>query len=226
MSMDRRSLLASLLPGTAPGGLALTAAAFLSEGRRAGAAAPARKAGPRAGYFPNLELRTHDGRTVRFYDDLIHHKTVLINMMYARCDGKCPRTTANLVDVQKLLGARAGRDVHMYSITLDPEADSPEALREYAELYGAGPGWTFLTGAKADVETLRLKLGFRDPDPKLDKDRSNHAGVVVYGNEAIDRWAACPALGKPKDIVNLIDWMNRVKLPDYQGINRPRRSEA
>ncbi len=172
-------------------------------------------------------MRTHDGRTVRFYDDLLRgDKTVLINMMYAHCAGKCPLTTENLVKVQELLGERLGRDIHMFSITLDPEQDTPEVLREYAEAHGTKPGWTYLTGEPKDIERLRRKLGFVDPDPQRDKDRSNHAGVVVYGNEAIDRWAACPGLSGPQDIVNVIDWMKQAKLPQYQGINRPRKIGA
>jgi protein SCO1/2 len=62
-----------------------------------------------------------------------------------------------------------------------------------------------------------------DPDPTRDADRSNHAGVIVYGNEAIDRWAACPAKAKPENIIDLIDWMNRSRPPLYHGLNRPRK---
>lgn len=239
MSMNRKAFLSELLPSAAVlGAVPLAAAAgVFSSARRASAdtpsalasglsPAPAQKKGPRANYFPNYLLRTHEGKTVRFYDDLIAGKTVLINMMYTVCTGKCPGTTENLVKVQQMLGERVGRDIHMYSISLDPEQDSPAMLKNYVEAYGVQPGWTYLTGDKDDIETLRLKLGFRDPDPKLDKDRSNHAGVVVYGNEAIDRWAACPGLAKPKDIINLIDWMNQTKAPNYQGMNRPRKIGA
>src|SRR6266436_7429178 len=59
-------------------------------------------------YFPNLVLTTHEGRRVRFYDDLIKDKIVTINFMYTQCeDGRCPLTTANLVRVQKLLKDRS-----------------------------------------------------------------------------------------------------------------------
>ncbi len=172
-------------------------------------------------------MRTHEDKPIRFYDDVIHgDKTVLINFMYTICAGKCPGTTGNLVRVQGLLGDRVGRDVFMWSITLDPENDTPHALRDYAKLYEVKPGWQFLTGAKNDIETLRRKLGFVDPDPGRDADRSNHAGVVVYGNESIDRWAACPANAKPENIIDLIDWMNRSRPPRYFGLNRPRKTET
>src|SRR5262249_35699336 len=95
----------------------------------------------RARYFPNVALTTHEGRKVRFYDDLIKDKIVTINFMYADCEGVCPGITANLVKVQRALGERVGRDIFMYSFTLKPEHDSPDVLKEYAEMHRAKPGW-------------------------------------------------------------------------------------
>jgi len=54
-------------------------------------------------YFPNFELITHEGKKVKFYDDLIKDKIVILQMMYADCQGVCPTITANLKRVQKLL---------------------------------------------------------------------------------------------------------------------------
>ena len=167
--------------------------------------------GPRANYFPNVILRTHENRPVRFYDDLIRNKLVVINMMYAQCTGICPGMTANLARVQKLLGDRVGRDIFMYSLTLEPAKDTPQVLKHYAEMYNVKPGWMFLTGNPGDMEQLRRKLGFVNPDPILDKDRSQHIGLVRYGNEALDRWAACPALSNPEQIAKSILWMEAAK---------------
>src|SRR3954453_20986852 len=61
-------------------------------------------------HFPNVLLTTHQGKQVRFYDDLLKDKIVLINFMYAQCEGVCPGITMNLARVQKLLGDRVGRD--------------------------------------------------------------------------------------------------------------------
>jgi len=97
-------------------------------------------------YFPNLLLTTQESRQVRFYDDLIKDKVVLINFMFTSCDRICPRTTQNLVSVQRLLGERVGRSIFMYSFTLDPAHDTPQVLKEYARIHHVGPGWQFLTG--------------------------------------------------------------------------------
>ncbi len=155
---------------------------------------------------------------MRFYQDLVKGKVVLINFMYATCTNSCPTFTANLVRVQRLFGDRVGRDVFMYSISLDPEHDSPQVLRDYAKNYSVQPGWTFLTGSLADITTLRRRLGLRDLDPVVDADKTQHIGVVLYGNERFDRWAACPALSEPREIVKYIGWVRW--LPAGAGMNQ------
>ena len=159
--------------------------------------------------FPNVTLTTHDGKKVKFYDDLLKDKIVIINFMYIRCQGTCPGTTANLVKVQKLLGDRVGKDIFMYSITLKPEEDTAKDLAAYAQAYKVGPGWKFLTGDPKDIELLRQKLGFIDRDPVRDANKSNHIGMLRWGNEPHTLWAGCPALLAPGKIVkeiSLVDW--------------------
>ncbi len=137
-----------------------------------------------AEHFPNVLLRTQDNRDVRFYDDLVKGKVVLINFMFTTCTSLCPRSTANLVKVQELLGDHADRDVFLVSISVDPDHDTPAVLKRYAERYHARPGWTFVTGKREDVDLIRRGLGVRDND-----DRSQHTGMLIYGNEAFGRWA-------------------------------------
>jgi protein SCO1/2 len=159
--------------------------------------------------FPNVTLTTHEGKKVKFYDDLIKDKIVIINFMYVKCDGTCPGTTANLVKVQKLLGDRVGKDIFMYSITLKPEEDTPRVLKEYAKAYKVGPGWQFLTGDPKNIELLRQKLGFIDRDPVRDANKSNHINMLRWGNEPQTLWAGCPVSLAPSKIVKeigLVDW--------------------
>jgi len=187
--MDRRAFLASSV------GIALVPAAV----PLARAAAPFSQRG--AGYFTNAELRSHDGRTLRFYDDLLRGKIVLINFMYTDCGDICPGMTQNLADVQKLLGDRVGRDIFMYSFTLQPEHDTPERLKEYAETFDVKPGWLFLTGMPADIELLRRRLGFADSDPVEDADLEQHIGIVRIGNEPLNRWIMAAALLRPESLI-------------------------
>src|SRR5580765_3024325 len=125
-----------------------------------------------ANYFPNIELTTQDGKTVHFYDDLIKGKMVAIDLIYTTCQYSCPLETARLAQVQKMLGDRVGKDIFFYSITIDPDRDTPKVLKEYAEKYHIGAGWTFLTGKKADIDRISKKLGlYSEPDPQ---DRDGH----------------------------------------------------
>lgn len=165
---------------------------------------PPAQRSPLADYFPNVVLETHDGRKVRFYDDLIKGKVVAINMMYSICTGVCPTGTANLKQVQQALGQRLGKDVFMYSITLRPEFDNGAALRDYIKHYDIQPGWTFLTGKPQDVDLVRRKLGFVGDTEAIDADINQHTGMVRIGNERLERWTMAPALGSHRQILRTL----------------------
>ncbi|MBI1852416.1 MAG: SCO family protein [Planctomycetes bacterium] len=158
-----------------------------------------------SGKLPNIPLLTQDDKPVRFYDDLVKGKVVMINFMFTMCQGSCPGTSAKLAKVQDALGDRVGRDVFILSISLDPEKDTPTVLKQYAERYGARPGWSFLTGNRSDIEGLRHRLGLFDPDPVVDADKTQHAGVILLGNGAIGRWSRILALAKPQQILDALD---------------------
>ena len=152
-------------------------------------------------YWPDSILQTQDGKKVRFYTDLIKNKIVIINAMYTVCSGVCPTNTASLLALQKALGERVGKDIFIYSISLQPDIDSPAALKEYAEKYGAQSGWTFLTGKASDIEVIRRKLGFYDSNPVADANFSNHSGVFRVGNDLRNRWFMTPAATPTKQIM-------------------------
>lgn len=158
-------------------------------------------------YFPDVTLVTHEGKKVRLYEDLIKDRCVMMNFMYARCTGICSPVTANLKRAQALLKDHIGRDMFMYSFTLKPEEDSPEALRDYVKERKIAPGWTFLTGSPDDLLLVRRRLGFYDLDPARDADTSNHTGMVRYGNEARQLWAAFPGMSSAEAIAKEILWV-------------------
>ena len=162
-------------------------------------------------WFTNVSVVNQDGRTLRFYDDVMKGKILLINFFFTDCDAICPLMTENLARVQELLGARVGNEIRMVSITLQPEHDTPEVLAAYAKTYGAGPGWLFLTGKKDDIELLRHRLGFVDIDPVVDADPEQHIGTVRIANEPMHRWAMSPALLDPAALVRAV---NRV-IPQF-----------
>ena len=158
--------------------------------------------------IPNVTFTTQDGTSVRFYDDLIKGKIVAINLIYTTCQYACPLETARLAQVQRLLGDRMGRDVFFYSITIDPEHDTPAVLKEYAEKYHAGPGWLFLTGKKADIELVSKKLGLYTP-PDLARNPDGHMPYLLVGNEVTGQWMRNSAVDNPSFLARTIgDWLN------------------
>jgi protein SCO1/2 len=160
-----------------------------------------------ADYFPNVPLVNQDGKTVHFYDDLIKGKSVVLDMIYTHCVDSCPLETARLVQVQKILGDKVGKDVFFYSITIDPKRDTPKVLKQYAETYHVGPGWTFYTGKPADIELIAKKLGlYSDPDPT---NRDGHEPGVLIGNEPSHQWMLDAATDNPKFMsIMITDWLN------------------
>ena len=146
-----------------------------------------------ANYFPNVALTTQDGKTVRFYDDLIKGRSVAINFIFTDCTEVCPLETANLVNVYTELGSRAGKDVVFYSISIDPKRDTPEVLKAYAGKFGAT--WLFLTGKEEDIRLLGRKLGvLRDRDAKAG---SHHAAQLMLGDEPKGQWQRNSAVDNP-----------------------------
>ncbi len=149
-------------------------------------------------YFPNFELVTQDGKKLKFYDDVLKDKIVILNMMYADCQGVCPTITMNLKRVQKIVKQEFTKPIFIYSMTIKPEEDSPAKLKEYAKMHGIkDPNWQFLTGDPHEVDMLRHSLGFADPDPQVDKDKSKHSGMLRYGNEPMSIWGMCQGSAEP-----------------------------
>lgn len=167
-----------------------------------------RRAAQRA--FPAVTLRDQDSRPHRLYEDLIQNRVVVINVAYAECAGICPLSLQNLKTVHRLMGDQVGRDFHMLTISLNPVRDTPERLKAYMQRESVPTqGWTFLTGAPADIELTRRRLGFFDLDPVLDANLRQHTGLLAIGNDRYGWWCMTPALASPALIVAAITRMLR-----------------
>ena len=155
-----------------------------------------------ADYFPNVSLTTQDGTVVRFYDDMLKGKAVAVNTMYTSCKDECPLETARLVQVQRLLGERMGRDIFFYSITTDPKNDTPKVLKTYAEKFGVGPGWLFLTGSDEDLKLVVKKLGLSSARDVARRD--GHSASLMLGNEPTGQWMRNSAVDNPRFLATTI----------------------
>jgi protein SCO1 len=167
-------------------------------------------------YVPNVPVVTQDGKTLNFYDDLIKDKIVVLSFIYASCKDICPLATARLAEAQEKLGDRVGRDIFFSSISIEPESDTPERLKQYADAFHAGPGWLFLTGLPEDIQAIRYKFGDRRPD------LVDHRNDVVLGNGATGEWQRENALGDLDHFVGAIKAMHpQWRLQDVAGKSAP-----
>lgn len=181
-----------------------------------------------ANYFPNVELVTQDGKKVRFYDDLIKDKVFAINFIYTRCTDSCPLETAALRKVQKLLGDELmGKKVFFYSVSIDGDRDNPAELKEYAEKFNVGPGWTFLTGSREDVTLIRKKLGMYRDDGKAEKQLSEHSINILLANEHAGQWIKRSPFEEPQSLARVLGTrLQTVHLPGAPTFAEPAHDHA
>lgn len=132
-------------------------------------------------YFPNTVVFTHEGKPVRFYDDLVAGKMIVASFIYTSCPDICPLITARLAEVQDKLG-EAKRDFHFISISVDPARDTPDALKRYAEAFRIKENWTLITGKPDEVKAIGRKLGERG------RRLSEHQNDIVLGNDITGEW--------------------------------------
>jgi protein SCO1/2 len=154
---------------------------------------------------------------VRFYDDLLKGKSVAVNVIYTACTDECPLETARLVQLQRLLGERMGKDIFFYSITIDPKRDTPKVLKAYAEKFGVGPGWLFLTGKPEDIKLVTRKLGLSRANDARNKD--GHTAILMVGDEPSGQWMRNSAVDNPQflaaTIGTFLGWRDMDKGKSY-----------
>ena len=148
--------------------------------------------------IPDATVYDQNGNKLKFYTDLVKGKTVAINFIFTTCTAICPSLTATFRRVQQQLGDRVGHDVHLISVSVDPTTDVPERLKEYAAKFKAGPGWTFVTGDKGEIDSVLLALGTAVAN------KNDHTPMVLIGNESAGNWSRAYGLSPPTRLVDLI----------------------
>src|SRR5829696_5843750 len=148
--------------------------------------------------IPDVDVLDQEGNPLHFYSDLIKGKTVAINFIFTNCTTICPPLAATFARVQKDMGDKAGKDVHFISISVDPLTDTPERLKAWGAKFKAGPGWTFITGEKQEMDKLLNAFG-----AAVSK-REDHTPAMIIGNDAKGVWTRTYGLAKTGQIVGLI----------------------
>lgn len=147
----------------------------------------------------DITVYDQDGHKLKFYSDLIKDKTVAINFIFTSCTTICPPLAATFARVQKEMGDKVGRDVFFISISVDPATDTPERLKAWGAKFKAGAGWTFVTGAKADMDQLMAALGGSIARPE------DHSPMLLIGNERARYWTRAYGLSPPSRLVQTIE---------------------
>lgn len=151
--------------------------------------------------IPDLAVLNQDGERLHFYSDLVKDKVVAINFIFTTCTTICPPLAATFSRVQTLTGDRVGKDFYLISVSVDPVVDTPPRLKAWGGKFKAGPGWTFVTGKKPEVDKLLRSLGVA-PGQKED-----HPPLVVIGNDATGKWTRLYGLSPATRLVELIEEM-------------------
>jgi protein SCO1 len=154
---------------------------------------------PAERYFGNALLINQDGKPLRLYTDILKGNVVIINSFYSTCSSVCRVTIPVVKQLQENLGERVGKDVRLVSITVDPENDTPEILRQYAAGVGAKPGWEFLTGDKQTVDEVLYKFGL------YTEAKEDHSNVFIVGNERTGLWKKVLGIAPPYEIFRSVE---------------------
>lgn len=149
----------------------------------AAAASPANSSQRAQAYFGDAALVDQDGRSHRFYTDLLSDRVVLINVVFTRCPSACPLMTQRLKAVRKQLGAGFGREVRFLSLSVDPAYDTPQAMKRFAEQQGVDePGWRFLVAEPEVMRAVLSKLG------QWSDKAEDHTTLLIAGNARRSHW--------------------------------------
>ncbi|HEX2490318.1 MAG TPA: SCO family protein, partial [Blastocatellia bacterium] len=154
---------------------------------------------PAQKYFSDVELINQNGEKLRFYSDLLKGKVVVINSFFSTCTSICPPMNRSFTKIQEALGDRLGKDVHLISLTVDPETDTPSRLKEYAEKVSAKPGWHLLTGKKENIDLALSKVGH------YVEVKDDHTSIVIIGNEPKGVWTKAFGLAKAEQLIKLVE---------------------
>mgnify|MGYP001416970186 CR=1 FL=1 len=125
--------------------------------------------------IPPFELIDQNGQL--FSSKALEDKIYVANFFFATCPTICPKMSTNMLQVQDRFQDRD--DFRLLSFTVNPEHDTPEVLKEYAEKVHATDGvWTFLTGNKDSI----YSVGFNGYFVSAQKDSIAPGGFLHSSN--------------------------------------------
>ena len=143
---------------------------------------------------PNVTLLNQDGKKIAFRSFLDSGKPVIIDFIYTTCTTICPILSAGFSSLRDELGEGSSR-VQLVSISIDPEHDRPEQMKEYLTRYNSGEGWDFLTGSRKDI-TLVMKAFNASVQDKM-----SHLPLYILRGPKSDEWVRVKGLIGSSDLM-------------------------
>lgn len=131
--------------------------------------------------IPDVTLINQDGKRVQFKSIMESDKPVVLNFIFGTCTTICPVLSAGYINLQQKLGADSTK-VHLVSISIDPENDSPKVMKEYLKRYRAKPGWDFLTGSRKDIDTVMRAFDAYIPN------KMSHYALTLIHQPKEEKW--------------------------------------
>jgi protein SCO1 len=151
---------------------------------------------PEAG-IPDVEVVDQDGQRRRFYADLVRGQVVVLSFGFTTCRGYCPMQGRALAALRAAL-ADEQPDVRFVTVSMDPVNDTPARLKTWGERYGRGPGWTLVTGEKAAIDCLLLRLR------GTASGTAEHEPILLIGNDRRATWVREHALEAPERLRQVV----------------------
>lgn len=143
--------------------------------------------------MPDVKVVGMDGAETSLLAELSTDKPVMVNFIFTTCTTICPVMTGVLSQVQKELGPEAA-NVRMISFSIDPEYDTPERLREYAERFKAGPQWRFFTGDPQEI--IAVQRAFEN----YRGNKMNHPPVTLLRRAEGEPWVRLDGIASAAEV--------------------------
>ena len=160
------------------------------------AAANARISSATQYLIPAVRLVRDDGKVVSFPEELNDGRPVVLNFIFTTCSSICPLMSQTFAQFDSQLGADRGR-VHLMSISVDPEEDTPARLREYAQKFHAGPEWQHYTGTvEASLAAQRAFNAWRG-------DKMGHTPLTLVRAAPGQPWLRIEGFVTPTELLKL-----------------------
>ena len=131
--------------------------------------------------IPDVVLVNQNGTRVKLKELLQTNKPIVVDFIFGTCTTICPVLSAGFINLQNKIGPDSQK-VHLISISIDPENDTPKVLKDYLKRYRAKPGWDFFTGSRSDIDSVMRAFDAYIPN------KMSHYPLTLIRSPADGKW--------------------------------------